>query len=117
MITKDDLKKGITLDNSLNAVYAGKLTQCGKDIINIMIDLYTTAKQKQKYQIKVDNRIYEITQNYIKYYSLNGEGYYYYIKDWEQIYDYITKPVKKPRKIKLLSADEIKLNRKQKKAI
>lgn len=104
----DKLKQGYELKNNINNIYSGDLMKKAKKIATEVIK---QQKEKGGYFI-INNRVYEITSNYIRYYSLNGKGKYYYITEFNQLYNFLTKPTKENRQLKLVITDK-ELSRKE----
>ena len=98
----EELKKGYELKNGIDNINSGDLMKKAKKITTEVIK---QQKKKECYFI-VDSRVYEITSNYIRYYSLNGQGKYYYVTEFNQIYDFLTKPKKENRRLKLIITDK-----------
>ena len=97
---KTNNSNAITLDTSPGAIYSGKLKQDAEDIVNDMISLYATATTTTK--IQISTRVYEIAPDFVRYYSINGQRKHHYPTSWDNLYKFLTKPVKGGRTIKII---------------
>lgn len=103
---KENLLKGFKLDTSIGSIYTGKLTKEGMKIIDVIRVYNDNQHSDKKCIFKIRNRVYIIDDKGVMYYSLKGIGKFRYLNNWRKFFDFITKPSKNKKDIKMYIIDK-----------
>ncbi len=113
MFTNEELKEmeiklleGFKLDTSLGSSYTGETSRNSMKIIEVIREYNDNQNSDKQCIFQIRNRVYIINDKGVKYYSIKGEGQYRFLSNWEVLFNFIKKPSKTKKFVKMFIIDK-----------